>query len=103
MKRDRRLGLDELMIVNPSSSRTEAMYLGEDGMLYEVQGLSEDGEFQGWGRLEEVGSLYQDQDIVEQDSTELGAELEKDFEGDDVRAVGQYFLGADGTLYGVVL
>jgi hypothetical protein len=31
MKRDRRLGLDELMIVNPSSSRMEAMYLSDDG------------------------------------------------------------------------
>ena len=36
------LGLDELMIVNPSSSRAEAMFLGEDGTLYQVQGLDEE-------------------------------------------------------------
>ena len=103
MRRDRRLGLDELMIVNPSSSRVEAMYLGEDGMLYEVQGLNEDEGFQGWGRLEEIESLREVQGIADGDSTGLSVELGEDFEGDDVRAVGQYFLGADGTLYGVVL
>ena len=42
MRKDRQLGLDELMIVNPSSSGTEVMFLGEDGTLYQVQGLSEE-------------------------------------------------------------
>ena len=38
MRKDQQLGLDELMIVNPSPSGTEAMFLGEDGTLYQVQG-----------------------------------------------------------------
>lgn len=78
MNRDRRLGLDELMIVNPSSSRLKAVYLGDDGRLYEVKG-------------------------IEEDSIALGDELDEAFENDKVRAIGQYFLGTDGTLYGVEL
>lgn len=82
MRKDRRLGLDELMIVNPSSSQLEAAYLGEDGMLYEVRGLNEGEVFRGLGQLSlaEVSALYEVQEIG-----------------------GQLFLGADGTLYEVVL
>ena len=42
MRKDQQLGLDELMIVNPSSSGTESMFLGQDGTLYQVQGLGEE-------------------------------------------------------------
>jgi hypothetical protein len=103
MRKDRRLGLDELMIVNPSSSGTEAMYLGEDGTLYQIQGLSEEKALGGLGQcfLGEDGSLYQVQGIDE-DMTELGEELSEDLGEDDIRALGQYFLGADGALYEVV-
>ena len=61
MRKDRQLGLDELMIVNPSSSGTEAMYLGEDGTLYQVQGLSEEKALEGLGHcfLGDDGLLYQ--------------------------------------------
>ena len=61
MRKDRRLGLDELMIVNPSSSGTEAMYLGEDGTVYQVQGLGWEEAVEGLGQcfLGEDGSLYQ--------------------------------------------
>ena len=61
MRKDRQLGLDELMIVNPSSSGTEAMYLGEDGTVYQVQGLGEEEAVEGLGQcfLGEDGSLYQ--------------------------------------------
>lgn len=102
MKRDRRLGLDELMIVNPSSSRMKAMYLGDDGRLHEVEGLSEDEGFHAWRQFEEISSLYEVHGI-EEDSVALGDELDEVFEEDKVRAVGQYFLGTDGTLYGVEL
>jgi hypothetical protein len=102
MKGDRRLGLDELMIVNPSSSSMKAMYLGDDGKLYEVEGLGEDEGFHGWGQLEELSSLYELRGIAE-DSIALGDELDEEFEEDMVRAVGQYFLGTDGTVYGVEL
>jgi hypothetical protein len=88
MRRDRRLGLDELMIVNPSSSQPEVMYLGEDGTLYQVQGLSEDQARQERGQcvLGQDGSVYQVQGIDEDDVTEFR----------------QYFLGSDGALYEIV-
>lgn len=102
MKQDRRLGLDELMIVNPSSSSLEALYLGDDGRLYEVEGLAEDERFHAWTQLEEISSLFEGQGI-EENAIALGDELDEGFEEDKVRAVGRYFLGTDGTLYGVEL
>ena len=49
------------MIVNPRSSGREAFFLGEDGTLYQVQGLGEGEELQGLGQffLGEDGALYQ--------------------------------------------
>jgi hypothetical protein len=104
MRRDRQLGLDELMIVNPSSSGTEAMFLGEDGTLYHVQGLSEEKALEGLGQcfLGEDGLLYQVQGFDTDGSAELGEGAGEDMGEDDVRALGQYFLGADGVLYEVV-
>jgi hypothetical protein len=67
MKRYRSLGLDELMIVNPGEPPSGAghcpcqVFLGEDGALYEVQGLG--GADQGFALgeffLGEDGRLYQ--------------------------------------------
>ncbi len=104
MRKDRRLGLDELMIVNPSSSGTEAMYLGADGALYQVQGLSEETAPQEMGQffLGEDGSLYQVQGFDAGDSTERGGESGEDLGEEDGRELGRYFLGADGALYEVV-
>ena len=104
MRTDRRLGLDELMIVNPSSSGTEAMFLGADGTLYQVEGLSEEKAWERLGQcfLGENGSLYQMQGFDTDGSSELGDGVGEDLGEDDVRALGQYFLGADGTLYEVV-
>jgi hypothetical protein len=104
MRKDRRLGLDELMIVNPSSSGTEAMFLGEDGTLYHVQGLSEEKALEGLGQcfLGEDGLLYQVQGFDTDGSSELGDGTGEDLGEDDVRALGQYFLGADGALYEIV-
>ncbi len=56
------LGLDELMIVNPGPpAEGDTFFLGEDGTLYQVQGLSETEELQGVGRfyLGEDGMLYE--------------------------------------------
>ena len=41
MSKSRRLGLDELMIVNPGRSDGEAYLLGDDNTLYRVEGLAE--------------------------------------------------------------
>ncbi|MGH9963050.1 MAG: hypothetical protein ACREBC_39035, partial [Pyrinomonadaceae bacterium] len=60
MTKGQPLGLDELMIVNPSSSGTEALFLGEDGTLYQLQGLGKEAEPPGTGEfvLGEDGTLY---------------------------------------------
>lgn len=82
------LGLDELMIVNPGLPGSGAFFLGEDGTLYQVQGLGEAEELQGQGQffLGEDGTLYQVQDLGE---------------GEELQGFGQFFLGEDGTLYQV--
>lgn len=104
MRKDRRRGLDELMIVNPSSSGTEAMFLGEDGTLYQVQGLSGEKALEGLGQCfqGEDGALYQVQGFDADGSSEFGDGTGEDLGADDVYALGRYFLGADGSLYEVV-
>jgi hypothetical protein len=59
------LGLDELMIINPTSS-PDAYLLGEDGTLYQVQGLAQEQFSSDLGAsdtgqyfLGEDGTLYQ--------------------------------------------
>ena len=60
MRRRGSLGLDELMIVNPGSPGAGAVFLGEDGTLYQVQGMSL-SEWDEPGRffLGEDGTLYE--------------------------------------------
>lgn len=104
MKKNQQLGLDELMIVNPSSSGAEPMFLGEDGTLYQVQGLTEESTQQGSGRyvLGGDGSLYHVQGCDACGSAEPAKNSGKGLGKEDGPAVGQYFLGADGMLYEVV-
>jgi hypothetical protein len=93
MKKGQQLGLDELMIVNPGPSGTDALFLGEDGTLYQVQGLGEEAEPQGTGEffLGEDGTLYQVQGLG---SNGLGEA--------EAHEVGRFFLGEDGTLYELI-
>ena len=104
MRKDRRLGLDELMIVNPSSSGTEAMFLGEDGTLYQVQGLGEENTQPGMGQyvLGGDGSLYQVQGFEAGGSAEPAKSSGENPGEEAGRTLGRYFLGADGALYEVV-
>jgi hypothetical protein len=102
MKKGQQLGLDELMIVNPGPLGTDALFLGEDGTLYQVQGLGEEAESQGTGKffLGEDGTLYQVQGLGSNGSAEETAgEGLGEAEG---RELGRYFLGEDGTLYELV-
>jgi hypothetical protein len=103
MSKDQQLGLDELMIVNPSSSGPEAVFLGKDGTLYQVQGLGEENTQQGMGQyfLGRDGSLYQVQGFEAGSSAEPDTNSGKGL-GEDGRALGRYFLGADGALYEIV-
>jgi len=89
MRRRQPLGLDELMIVNPGPTGTDTLLLGQDGTLYRVQGLGQEGEERaepGAFFLGEDGSLYQVQGLAEEGS----------------RYLGRFLLGEDGTLYQVV-
>lgn len=102
MKKGQQLGLDELMIVNPGPPGTDALFLGEDGTLYQVQGLGEEAEPQGTGEffLGEDGTLYQVQGLGLNGAVEgLPAENVGEKEAHEL---GRYLLGADGTLYEVV-
>ena len=104
MSKDQQLGLDELMIVNPSSSGTETMFLGEDGTLYQVQGLGEENTQPGMGQyvLGGDGSLYQVQGFEAGSSAEPAKNSGENLGEEDGRTLGRYFLGADGALYEVV-
>jgi hypothetical protein len=104
MRKDQQLGLDELMIVNPSSSGTEAIFLGKDGALYQVQGLGEEQAQQGIGRyfLGEDGSLYQVESLKDSGTAETAQGSGENPGQEEVRAFGRYFLGDDGVLYEVV-
>jgi len=90
MKQGQPLGLDELMIVNPGPSGTEGVFQGEDGTLYQVQGLGEAAASQGTGEffLGEDGTLYQVQGVSADGLGEAEA-----------HELGRYFLGEDGRLY----
>ena len=104
MRKDKKLRLDELMIVNPSASGEAAMFLGEDGTLYQVQGLNAERTGEGLGQcfLGEDGSLYQVQGLEGCGSTEPSQKSGENLKTEDGHALGQYFLGADGMLYEVV-
>jgi hypothetical protein len=104
MRDDQHLGLDELMIVNPSASGEEAMFLGEDGILYQVQGIGEENAEQGMGQyfLSGDGSLYQVQGFEAGSSAEPAKKSAESLGDEDGRELGRYFLGADGALYEVV-
>ncbi len=88
IKKGQPLGLDELMIVNPGPPGTDALFLGEDGTLYQIQGLGEEAEPQGTGEflLGEDGTLFQVQGLGEAEGRESG----------------RFFLGEEGTLYELV-
>jgi hypothetical protein len=103
MKKDQQLGLDELMIVNPSSSGAEAMFLSEDGTLYQVQGLGENTQQEMRQYvLGEDGSLYQVQGFEAGSSPEPAKSSGENLREENGRVLGRYFLGADGALYEVV-
>jgi hypothetical protein len=103
MKKNQQLGLDELMIVNPSASSADAMFLGEDGTLYQVQSRGKDTR-QGMGQyfLSEDGSLYQVQGFETGGSAEPVKNSGEGLGQEEGHGLGQYFLGSDGMLYEVV-
>ena len=104
MRRSQPLGLDELMIVNPSPSDSGGFFLGENGTLYQVQGLGQGEELRGPGQffLGEDGTLYQVQGLG---LNGLAERIDRSGEGlgeDTCCQLDRFFLGEDGTLYEVV-
>lgn len=90
MNNGQQLGLDELMIVNPSPLGRQDLVLGEDGTVYQMHGLADKSDGQGLGQLylSSDGTLYQ-------------AQISVDGLGDSpaLPDLGRYFLGEDGQLY----
>jgi hypothetical protein len=85
MGRGQPRGFDELMIINPGFPGSGVMFLGDDGTLYQVQGLDQ-REVQTTPPqffLGEDGTLYEMEFLGEHEARELG----------------RFFLGEDGTLY----
>lgn len=102
MRTGQPLGLDELMIVNPGPPDSGGFFLGEDGTLYQVQGLGL-GQVeapQGLGQffLGEDGTVYQVQGFGLSGLAEHAEGLDED----DGSELGRFFLGEDGTLYEVI-
>jgi hypothetical protein len=101
MTKGRPLGLDELMIVNPGPRASGALFLGENGTVYQLRGVGLKDEREKLGQLflGEDGVLYQVQGLkpsrfAEPGPTALGEEAG--------RNLGRFFLGEDGTLYEVL-
>jgi hypothetical protein len=101
MARGRRLGLDELMIVNPGSFRAGACLLGGDGALDEVHGLERRDRAPEVRRffLGGDGTLYEAQPLPP--NRAIGAATCR--LGDEQAGIpGRFFLGEDGTVYEVM-
>jgi hypothetical protein len=102
MARRKALGLDELMIVNPGPPDAGAFFLGEDGSLYQIQGLDLDEGVQPARAffLGEDGVLYQGR--VSDGTAGTGEVPRRSLGETQERERGPFFLGEDGTLYEVV-
>lgn len=92
------LGLDELMIVNPPPDGAGGVFLGEDGTLYQVQGLgAEEPAVAGALFLGEDGALYRAEGVAE--AAPEGAPAPTGGTASGTGRLGGYLLAADGTLY----
>ena len=86
-----RLGLDELMIINPAVGGFGAMILGDDGRLYQLEGIAEESEGVGHLFLGEDGTLYQ---LSQSDSRADGDPASR-----AGGSIGSFFLGEGSALY----
>jgi hypothetical protein len=99
MSKSKRLGLDELMIVNPDSIDGAAYLLGDDSVLYRVEGGAENRQQEGLGQvfLGEDGALYQVQGLGAAEPSEPHSPA-----AEMGGTLGRFFLGDNGMLYEVV-
>src|SRR6266542_7118360 len=101
MKKGQPLGLDELMIVNPSPQDLGMVFLGDDGTLYQVQGPHHEVGLQGLGQffLGDDGALYKVEGISQEPTNGRAKSSAEDLAEAEERELGRFFLGDDGTLY----
>jgi hypothetical protein len=97
MKTHPHLGLDELMIVNPGPEEVAGFFLGEDGTLYQVEGIAASGEVLSEYFLSDDGLLYRLEGFPDLSGPQLRGQ-----EQDAAEATGRFFLGEDGRLYEVI-
>ena len=98
MKSQGPIGLDELMIVNPGTPGkaqpgNPVFFLGEDGELYQVQGL------QGGEAQVELAEYFLGDDGNLYHVPGLGALIVSTGGLEGGRVSPRFFLGDDGTLY----
>ena len=90
------LGLDELMIVNPSPAGEDTLYLGEDGALYQYQSS---GETETVRKLGQCIHGNERMPFLSKCVTTPVAESHEFASKYPVGNLGRFFLGDDGTLY----
>jgi hypothetical protein len=97
------LGLDELMIVNPAPGASGGTFLGDDGTLYQVQGLDDEEHLQGFGQLflGDDGTLYRAESVEPARSVESARAPARGVNASTAPELDGYLLAADGTLYEV--
>lgn len=101
--KSQQLGLDELMIVNPATPGVGGLFEGEDGTLYQVQGMSEQDKPEGLGQLflGDDGTLYRAAELNQTGPIESAESVDVGVRQDNGLKLGGYLLAADGTLYEV--
>jgi hypothetical protein len=97
MRTNPQLGLDELMIVNPGPEEVEGFFLGEDGTLYQVEGIASSEKGLSEYFLSDDGLLYRLEGFPDLSGPELRGQ-----EQDAAKETGRFFLGEDGRLYEVI-
>ena len=99
--KSQQLGLDELMIVNPATPGVGGLFEGEDGTLYQVQGMSEQDKPEGLGQLflGDDGTLYRASAVNQTGAMGSSDDLHVGVGQDDGIKLGGYLLASDGALY----
>jgi len=89
------------MIVNPAEPGIGALFEGEDGGLYQLQGMDAERGAHGLGQLflGDDGALYRAHQANDTPSVASTKGLMEGAGQNDVAKLGGYLLAADGTLY----
>ena len=101
MRKRQQTGFAELMIVNPVRPGSGSVLLGEDGVLYHIQGFGPVEERPPKGKyfMGDDGSLYQLQGFSDHGRAKFVRVSPADLAGELGVGYGRFFLGEDGALY----